>query len=219
MERDDVGALQQLVQLHILGDLCSALAAAAVIGQHLHAQGGGDAAHGLADAAEAYDAHSLAGELDHGVIPEAPVSAGRPFPLMYRLVMVAGVAAYLQQQGDGKLGHGVGAVGRHVGYGYALLPGVDIVDGVVARGLYGDKADVGAGVYHPAGDLGLVGDDYFRIAYASDDLFLVPGIVVEDPELSELLILLPAQVPGVHGITVNNSQFHFLYLIKNFFSS
>ena len=122
---------------------------------------------------------------------------------------MADVVADLQQQGDGELAHRGGAVGGHIGHRDALLPGVHIVHYVIARGQQADEFHVGAGVDHRLGDGGLVGKDHLRVPDTGDDLPLVgEGSAVIDRQVAQLAQLVPAQVAGVLGVSVQNYDFH-----------
>ena len=212
MEGDHVGLGVEGIQVHILSDLPAGIVGVQVIGQHLHAHGLGDAPLGLANAAEADNANGLALQLDEGVVPVAPVDAVGPVAGVDGGVVVADVVAHLQQQGDGKLADRGGAVGGHVGDGDALFGGVDVVHHVVAGGQHGNHFHAGAGVDDLFGDGGLVGKHHLRVPDAGDGLVLVgeAGAVI-DRQLSQLPQLVPAQVAGIFGISVQYYDFHEIY--------
>ena len=209
MQEHHVGLGQQGVQIHVLGDGLAGVVGVQVVGQHLHAQGLGNAAGGLADAAEADDAGSLAVQLDERVVPVAPVDVVGPLALVDGLVVVADVVAHLQQQGDGVLSHAGGAVGGHVAHQHALLLGVVVVSHIVAGGQEGDQLHVGAPVDGLLGDGRLVGDDHLGVADAlGNDGGLHIGGAVIDRHVAQLLQLLPAQIAGILGVTIQNYDFH-----------
>ena len=209
MEEHHVGLGQQGIQVHILGDGLAGVVGVQVIGQHLHAQGLGDAAGGLADAAEADDAGSLAVQLDKGVVPVAPVDVVGPLALVDGLVVVADVVAHLQKQGNGVLSHTGGAIGGHVAHRDPLLLGVVIVDHIVAGGQYSDHLQVGALIHSLLGDGSLIGDHHLRVADPlRDDGGLHIGGPVINRQLPHTAQLIPAQVAGIFRITIQHYDFH-----------
>ena len=207
VQGDHVGSMQQSVQIHIIPNFLPVLPDAAAVGNDLHAQGSGNAACSLADAAEADDAHGFALQLDQGGVPEAPVRVGRPAALMDGLAVVGHMVADLQQQRDGKLGHGGGAVGGHVADGDSLLRGGPAVDHVVARGQNGDESDVGAGLQHPFADGHLVDEHHLGVADPLYDLVLTAGPVI-DRQFPKFPQAVPAQIAGVLGVSVKHDHFH-----------
>ena len=80
VEGNNVAAPQQIFQRDIFADGFTLGATGAVIGQHLHAKGPGDPAHGTADAAKADDADGFSGQLHLGVSQKqkSGLSAHRP---------------------------------------------------------------------------------------------------------------------------------------------
>ena len=183
-----------------------------------HAKGFGDLAGGLADLAEADDAHGLAGELNERIIPEAPVVIMLPAALAYGGTVVSHMVADLQQQRNGKLADGGGAVGRDVGDADALFPGVVIVDDVISRGQNRDVLQIRAGVEDRFADGALVGEDDLSVADALGDDFVVIGRAVIDRQVTEGSQGFPAQITGVFGVAVENYDFHrghlsFLFIV------
>ena len=209
MEEHHVGLSQQGIQVHILSDGLAGVVGVQVIGQHLHAQGLGNAASGLADAAEADDAGGLAVQLDEGVVPVAPVDVIGPLAFVDSLVVVADVVAHLQQQGDGVLAHTGGAIGGHVAHRDPLLLGIVIVDHIVAGGQHSDHLQIGTLVHGLLGDGGLVGDDHLRVADPfRDDGGLHIGGPVIDRQFPHAAQLIPAQIAGIFRITIQHYDFH-----------
>ncbi len=209
MEGNHIGPGQKGVQVHVLSDLPAAVIGVDVIGQHLHAQGLGHPALGLADAAKAHNADGLALQLDEGVVPVAPVGAAGPVSGVDGGVVVADVVAHLQQQGDGELAHRGGAIGGDVGDGDALFGGIGVIHHVVAGGQQGDEFNAGAGVNDLFGDGCLVGKDHLRVSDAGDGFVLVgeAGAVI-NRQLTQPAQPVPAQVAGIFGIAVQNYNFH-----------
>ena len=122
---------------------------------------------------------------------------------------MADVVADLQQQGDGELADGVGAVHRDIGDRDAPLPAAGHVYHVVAGGQYGDVFDAGTGVQHLPGDGGLVGQHYLRVPNAVDCLLPVPGAgAIVDRQFPQGPEGLPAEIAGVFRVAVQYHNFH-----------
>ena len=203
MEGNHVRPGVELVQVHILADLPAGVVGIQVVGQHLHAQGPGNAPLSLSNAAKADNTDGLTLQLNEGVVPIAPVDTVGPVAGVNGGVVMADVMAYLQQQGDGKLAHRGGAIGGHIGDGNPLLFGVFIIHYVVAGGQHRNHLHAGAGVDDLFGDGGLVGKDHLRIPDAGDGLVLVgeAGAVI-DRQITQPAQFVPAQVTGIFGIAV-----------------
>ena len=220
LQTQHVGLGEQLVQRHVFhAQSLGGLALPGIIGDDPHAQSFGDLGGVDADVAAAQQAVGLASQLDEGIVPVAPVGAVLPLAGVDGVAVVADVVADLQQQGDGELADGTGAVHRHVGHADALLLGIGDVDDVVAGGQHGDVLDAGAGVKGPAADGGLVGDDHLGVADAGDDLLFVgeAGAVI-DRQIAQLVQSVPAEIAGVLRVSVQYHDLHsvLLLVIKNF---
>ena len=209
MEGDHIRPGEEIVQFHIFRSFTALVVLPGVIGDDLHPQGGADGRRVPPDVPQADKAQGLALQLDEGIVPVAPVLAVFPFALIDGFAVMADVVAHLQQQGDGELADGGGAVGGHVGDGDALRPGVDIVHHVVAGGQYGDVFDAGTGVQHLPGDGGLVGQHYLRVPNAVDCLLPVreAGAIV-DRQFPQGPEGLPAEIAGVFRVAVQYHNFH-----------
>ena len=129
--------------------------------------------------------------------------------------MLPDVVAGLQQQGNGELGHGPGAVAGYVAHGNPpLRSGLD-VHHIEARGQNADVADAWAAGQHLAGHRRLVGQDNIAAVYAAHDLLhIVQGGAVVDGHLAQSLEIRPAQVAGVQTIAVQYYDFHDISSIK-----
>ncbi len=106
-----------------------------------HAKRLGDARDGAADAAGAHDAQPEAGQLDQGKVPVAEIGGLRPAAIAHGGRMVAGVTGQFEQQGEGVLGDGAGAVFRHIGDGNPARPRGGGVHDVVAGRQDADVAE------------------------------------------------------------------------------
>ena len=123
--------------------------------------------------------------------------------------MMANAVTDLQQQGDGKLADGTGAVHRHIGYRDPLLPGVIDIHHIVAGGLHGDESHSGTGIDDLLRDGRLVGDHHLCAADATDDLRRVISVgAVVNGYFAQLVQSLLIQISGIDGITVQNHDFH-----------
>ncbi len=112
------------------------------------------------------------------------------------------LAADLQQQGDGKLGHGLGAVGGHIAHRYSLLPGVVHINNIVAGGQDAEAFHPGTAVDDSPANGGFIDHHDLRIPDALHHRGRVRGHLIVDPQLSQLLQGLPAQIPGILHIGV-----------------
>ena len=131
-----------------------------------------------------------------------------PAALVHGVAVVGHMVADLQQQRNGKLADGGGAIGGDVGDTDALLPGVVIVDDVIPRGQNRDVLQVRAGVKDRLADGALVGKDNFGVADAPGDDFVVIGRAVIDRQIAEGGQGFPAQITGVFGVAVEDYDFH-----------
>ena len=149
----------------------------APVSDHAHAQRGSDLCHGPANAAQANDAHRLPREFHQRIAPEAEIRALRPFALAHQATVLAHVQAQLQQQRDGHLRHGIGAVSGHIAHGNAPLPRRFHIHNVHTRGQHADKAQLLRGLDRLPVEHHLVGVDDGRAGDARGDL-LGPRAVV-----------------------------------------
>ena len=209
MEEHHVRLGQQGVQVHILGNGLTGVVGVQVVGQHLHAQGLGNLASGLANTAKADHTGGLTVQLNEGVVPVAPVNMIRPLALVDGLVVVANVMAHLQQQGDGVLAHTGGAVGGHVAHHNTFLLGVVVVGHVVAGGQEGNELQVWTLIYGILGNWGLVGDNHLSStdSFCNTGILYIGGTII-DRHIPQGLQGTPAQVAGIFGISVQNYDFH-----------
>lgn len=109
VQADDIGAAQQVLQRRVLAVLGELVVAEGVVREQLAAEAPHDAREGDADPAGADDAHGPAVQR----AAEEPVEG--EVGLAHAVVGAVGVAVQRLHQGDGELGHGLGAVRRHVG--------------------------------------------------------------------------------------------------------
>ena len=192
-----------------MGQAAAGIAGVIVAGEDLHAQSPGDSPCLLADTAKTDDPHGLLRQLDQRAVPEAPVGAALPPAGVYGVAVAANVVAYFQQQRDGELAHGGGAVSGNVGDGNPPLPGRRRVHDVVTGGQDADEAEIRAGLQHGAADRRLVGEDHRRAGDPADDFRLVvQGGPVVDHKGSQFLYGGPAQIAGVLGISIQYHNFH-----------
>ena len=124
-------------------------------------------------------------------------------------VMMADVMADLQQQRDGELADGSGAVGGDVHHGDPLLTGIVVVHHVVAGSQNGDQLDVGTFVNGFSGDGSLIHNDNLRIADAlgNDGSVHIRSTVI-DGQLAQLFQFGPAEIAGIFRVSVQNYKFH-----------
>ena len=99
----------------------------------------------------------------------------------------ADAAADFQQQCNGVLRNGGGAVSRNVGDRNAVLARTGAIDDIVTRGQNRNKAQLRAGLDDAPRNRRFVGQDDLRVSDARDDLGLVckAGTVI-DREITEL---------------------------------
>ena len=119
---------QQFVQRQAIG---ARGAAGQLAKQHAHAEGFGQAGDGAAQFAMAEHAQRLAFEFDDGVIEQAELTGLLPTTGSDIALVVGQARGQGQQQHQGVLCHGRGAVALAVAHGYAVVTGgfqVDVVD-------------------------------------------------------------------------------------------
>ena len=134
MKADHIRLGEQLGQVHIGANLPALCALRRTVGQHPHPHGPGNPAHLAADPAEPNDPQGLSRQLHQRALPIAPLRAVLPLPLMDGAVMQGHLAANLQQQGNGELGHRVSSIGRYIAHRNSPGAGIVHVDDVVSRG-------------------------------------------------------------------------------------
>ena len=178
----------------------------AVAGQDVHAQRLGNAAYGLPDVAEAINAHGFPFQAYLGGVPEAKAAAGLPAACPDGFVVVADFMAQFQKQGNGELGHGVGAVSGNVAHGNAVLPCGGAVYHVVAGGQHADELQVGAVRHDLPGNGCFVDKDNCRIADAGTD-FLRPGVGING-QIAELSESVKIQSVLDGNAFIQNHDFH-----------
>ena len=139
VQADDIRLAQQRVEIHIRADSAPFVTFVRAVRQNAHAERGSNSAGRLTDSAEADDADGLAGKLDHGIVPVAPVGVICPASGVYRFAVVPDVVAKLQKQRDGKLADRRRAVCRHVADRNAFFLCAGAVDDIVARGKHADE--------------------------------------------------------------------------------
>ena len=206
MHADDVGLGKQLLQGDIPGQRAAGFVLVTVKGQHVHAQGPGDARHGLSDAAEAHDAHGFACQLHQGIVPETPVRIGVPFAVVHSRTVGFHVLADRQQVGEHHLRHGSGAIGGDVGHGNVAFFGRSHIHHVVAGSQYAHVTKLRTCVHGFRRDGALVDDDGFGITDAGHDFIGLGAVVYRQG--AKAFKALPAQIPGVFGISVQDYDFH-----------
>ena len=197
MQADHVAAPVEFRKGDVFPDAPAGVAGTGVAGQHGHAQCPGDAALRLANPAEAQDTQGLTLQFHQGIVPIAEVYAVLPLALVDGLVMVPDMVTDLQQQGDGILADGSGAVAGNVAYRDPQLTGAVCVHNVVARGQHADIAQAGALLQHLAAEGSFVDDDNLRVSDAAQNLSGVSGGAVIDRQLAQLLKGGPTQIAGV----------------------
>ena len=140
VQRDDVGAREQLGQLDVAGtELAHSLARERVAGQHAHAEAVQDADHRRADDAGADHPHGAAVQV------EAEQAVEREVAVAHALVGAVDLAVEGQDEGHGMLGDGVRRVGRHAHHPQAERRRRGQVDVVEAGRAQGDQLHAARG--------------------------------------------------------------------------
>ena len=207
VQRNHVGRGQQLVQIHLPHAVAFQLRLGrAVLEHHGHAEGAGDAAHRLPDAAHADDAHRLSRQLHERRAPEREVLGARPAAVHDQLGMLAHVQAQLQQERERHLRHVGRGVGRHVRHHDAACARRIEVDHVVAGGRERDHLEA----RRPAERLGVPD----RLARYDDAGFghalrqLVARRAVVHGDGAVRFEGVPAKVAGVVHVSFENRDVH-----------
>ena len=156
MEGDNIGFLEQRIQIYIGADASALLTLAPVVGQDLHAKGPGQSAHGFSDAAETDDAQRFSGQLGLRGQPVAEAACLCPSAGMDIPVVEANPMAQLQNHGHGKLGNRGGSIAGNVGDGDAPPGAGGAIHHIVSRSLNADQADIRAGGQERLGNGNLV---------------------------------------------------------------
>ena len=114
--------------------------------------------------------------------------------------MVGHLVAQIQQHREGKLGNGSGAVVGNIANRDAALFGSFAVHNIVTRCQNAYQLDVGAGVQNGFVNGRLIGQYNIRIPNALCHFFQRGALVYGD--LTVLIQKIPAQIAGIHGMTV-----------------
>ena len=211
MEADHVRRGKKLFQGHRRGPvLQGAGGQVRPIGQHLHAEGPGDARRRPADAPVAHHAEDKACQFPLGGVPIAEIRLLAPLAVVHAPAVIPHPVAQLQQQGKGELGHRLGAVVRHVAHRDAPCRRSGGVHHIVAGGQHPDVAQVRAGGQRGGGDGGLVHQHRPGPRHAGQDELGRGAVVIL--ELAQRLKALPAQVPRVEGMAVHHHYFHLRFI-------
>ena len=161
------------------------------------------------DVAAAKQTIGLASQLDEGIVPVAPVLAIGPSAGIDRFAVVADVMADLQQQRDGKLTDGAGAVHRDVAHRDPLFLCVGNINDIVTGGLHRDELQVGAGVNDLFRNNALVCHRDVGITDTAKHLFLViRSDAVIHRQLAKRPQGLPTQITGVLRVSVCYYNLH-----------
>ena len=117
--------------------------------------------------------------------------------------------ANLQQQRNGKLADGECSVDRHVGHWDSPLLGKRRVNDIIPGSQHRQEAYGRARLHGTPGNGRLVGHNNVGVSDPANDLLLVreTGALI-NRQTAQLLKALPAQVPGIFGVTIQNHDFH-----------
>src|SRR5205807_5706258 len=91
--------------------------------ENVHAKGGGQFGDGLPYSAKADDAHGEPIQFDQWALPVAPIETARPMGAADALGVMADVLGQFEEQREGGLSNGFGAVSRDICDRDRALPG------------------------------------------------------------------------------------------------
>ncbi|MNP00942.1 hypothetical protein D3C76_927410 [compost metagenome] len=126
----------------------------------------------------AEQAEGLALQFDYGEVQQAELARRLPAVMAHGVAVVGEASGQVEQQHQGVLGHGRGAIALAVADGHAMGAGGDEVDVVGAGGADQDQLQLGQGFEGGGVYQYLVGDGHLRAPEAFHHI-PVAGLVVQ----------------------------------------
>ena len=172
----------------------------ATVGEDAHPEGLADAGDGLADLAEANNAEGESSQFDLGGKAVAVVGVAGPAAGTGIGGVEGGLIGQVQQEGEGMLGDGGGAVSGNIGDHKPAFFGGGEIDGIPAGGEDADVGQVGSLFDGGGAEDGLVQHDRFSGADPGEGVGR--GGAVINRAVGQFLEGSPGEIAGVGGIGI-----------------
>ena len=123
------------------------------------------------------------------------------------------MTADFQQQGNGVLGDGIGAIVWHIAKRHSVFAAAIHVGGIVAGGHDADEFYVGTGIRQSGRQVGPVAYDNVSISHTAHNFLQTACMGVEHGELAEFFKLLVAQIPQIDDAAIYYAKLHTVVLL------